>query len=359
MKNLSMIYINILIMLTALLIIRCESREKYYRPNLPEKLCTVGVIDADDTSDYEALPMPFDTRTSARFISFEKSYQSEYPGEINDSLRGLSFTIYSPEKEIFSFQCDSTIKNLKGFRIPSNIEFRTGERYFLQANEESLPEISAEVSVPELPSVPELISYRNLTINLTVPTRCVGYTTAKSSVVDFSFENNIDKELYYAVLLEGTGTNFSSTWPVRKSQVEFNVLEANTEGFFAILPGFTMYQIICIHSRNYDQTPFIRVPVSAYFIEGSNLPGNKCTLKISTQFRDERSPFEYIESLRVRLLSIPKELFLFEKSLYTYGRISSDPFAEPVYLNGNIKGGNGIFAVCRSSELSVIFPMWF
>jgi Domain of unknown function (DUF4249) len=109
----------------------------------------------------------------------------------------------------------------------------------------------------------------------------------------------------------------------------------------------------------FDRTTFIKVPVTVYIIEGSKIPDNKCAIKISTQFQNERSPFEYIEMLRVRLLSIPKELFLFEKSLYTYSRSSKDPFSEPVYLNGNIKGGNGVFAVCRSSELSVKFSTWY
>jgi len=54
--------------------------------------------------------------------------------------------------------------------------------------------------------------------------------------------------------------------------------------------------------------------------------------------------------LTINLISIPEELYLFEKSLYTYDRVSDDPFSEPVYLNGNIQEGNGIFAICRGSN---------
>lgn len=34
-------------------------------------------------------------------------------------------------------------------------------------------------------------------------------------------------------------------------------------------------------------------------------------------------------------------------------------FSEPVYLNGNIKEGNGVFAICRSSVLSIKFSPLF
>ena len=63
----------------------------------------------------------------------------------------------------------------------------------------------------------------------------------------------------------------------------------------------------------------------------------------------------FCRSFRVRLMSIPKELYLFEKSLYTYRKVSDDPFVEPVNLKGNIKGGNGVFAICRSREL-IVYP---
>jgi hypothetical protein len=54
-------------------------------------------------------------------------------------------------------------------------------------------------------------------------------------------------------------------------------------------------------------------------------------------------------------MSIPKELYLFEKSQFTYNQVSNDPFAEPANLKGNIKGGNGVFAICRSREL-IVYP---
>jgi hypothetical protein len=34
----------------AILIIQCESKERFYRPDLPEQICAVGIIDIDDTT---------------------------------------------------------------------------------------------------------------------------------------------------------------------------------------------------------------------------------------------------------------------------------------------------------------------
>ncbi len=353
LRKLALIVLPIVIIL---MFFNCESNERFYRPNLPEKLCSIGIIDADDTSDYDFYPEPFDSRTSARFISFEKSYQAEYPEEVNDSLREFSFSISSSVKELFNYQSDTAIKNLRGFRIPADIEFRTSEKYYLRATEKSTPEISAEIIVPVSPSEPELISINREKITLTEPTACIGYTTAKSAVIDFSFENDNRTDLYYAILLEGDGSNSSSACPIQKSQLEFAVRYCNTPGFFAVLSGYTRYQWTCL---DIPITTVIKVPVYAYFIEGSKIPVDKCIIKISTQFEDERSPFDDLRSLRVRLLSIPKVLFLFEKSLYSYSLNSGDPFSEPVYLNGNIKGGNGVFAICRSSELTIKFSFWY
>ena len=74
--------IIISLFVSSLLIISgCESPERFYRPDLPEKLCVVGIIDVDDTT--------------LRHISFEKSFQSEFIDELNDSLRNFTFSLSS------------------------------------------------------------------------------------------------------------------------------------------------------------------------------------------------------------------------------------------------------------------------
>jgi hypothetical protein len=350
-RNIARIIITGLSIIIIVFMIHCEGKDKYYRPNLPEKLCCIGIIDADDTSDYGILPEPFDNRTSARFISFEKSYQVEYPEEVIDSLREFSFSISSDSKELFNFKSDSSIKNLTGFKIPPEIDFRTGDRFYLHAQEQSVPEISSHITVPFSPSDLVLNSISREKITFSEPTACFGYTTAKSVAIDFSFESGNNTDMYYAILLEGDGGNVSSTFPILKSQLEFDVRYCNTPGFFAILSGYSMYQWNC--------RDITKVPVYAYFIDGSKISFDTCVIKISTIFDNDRAPFDIIRSLRIRLLSIPKVLFLFEKSLYTYNLNSGDPFSEPVYLNGNINGGNGVFAICRSTELTINFSPWY
>lgn len=113
-----------------------------------------------------------------------------------------------------------------------------------------------------------------------------------------------------------------------------------------------MYHLICIDKRNLLD----KSPVYAYFIDGSKNSGNTCNMTIAVKFNDGYSLFDIFSSFRIILLSIPEELYQFEKSLYTYKKVSGDPFSEAVYLNGNIKAGNGVFAICRSSEISITLP---
>lgn len=58
---------SIMTIALTLVISHCERNDRFYRPNMSEKLCSIGIIDADDTL--------------LRHISFEKSFQVEYPEE--------------------------------------------------------------------------------------------------------------------------------------------------------------------------------------------------------------------------------------------------------------------------------------
>lgn len=354
LKKLAPIVLPIVIIL---MFFNCESNERFYRPNLPEKLCSIGIIDVDDTTNYLA-PFPefLATRNITRYISFEKSFQLEYPEEVKDSLREFSFNISTELEEIFDYQSNQTIKNLLKLKIPNSIKFISGEKYFLRSREKGSNEISAEVTVPDPPPSLSLLSVNNEITTLSEPENCLGTTIVKSAIIELSFENN-DQKSYYALLLEGIGYNFSSAFLLGLDPylLEFTVKENNTSGFFAIMHGLKMYQSSCKDNH----ASFIQCPVNAFFINGSKISDNKCKIKISTQFSDGRAFYETIKSFRIKLLSIPEELYFFEKSLYTYSKVNKDPFSEPVYLNGNIKGGNGVFAICRSTQLSIKLSPWY
>lgn len=90
-----------------------------------------------------------------------------------------------------------------------------------------------------------------------------------------------------------------------------------------------------------------------YFIEGSKIPGGICTMKISTYWNNVKYIPSFIKCFHVRLMSIPKEAYLFYKSLYTYKMERDDPFGELINISGNIVGGNGVIALCRSRDLIV------
>ncbi len=317
----------------------CESKDRFYRPNLPEQLTCIGIIDVDDTTCHH--------------ISFEKSFQSEYPGELNDSLRNFSFSISSTEKELFNYHSDTSIKKLKEFKIPTSINFRTGEKYYISAQENSTSPISVSTTVPYPPSKPLIISIKYEKV-IKVPMPCMQNQNHRLASIEFSFENDPGQNLYYAILMEGVWLNsWWGSWdpsPAFETR-SFEVMESNSSGFFAPVWGYTQFQYRCLE----NQIDTIMSPLTSYFIEGSKIPGNKCILKVSTVFLDYVT-YKERKKIRLKILSIPQDLFLFEKSLYTYSRNVSDPFSEPVYLNGNIKNGNGIFAICRSTDTIVNLP---
>jgi hypothetical protein len=319
-------------------LVQCEGKDRYYRPNLPEKLCSIGIIDADDTS---------------RHISFEKSFQSEYPEEIDDSLRNLSFTISSATQELFQFQASYTVKNVLVVNIPNNIKYNSGESFYLSAREKNSSDISAEAIVPAPPPEPKINSFDKEIINLPVPQNCTGLKNIKNAVINISFNSYNIRKQYFAILLEGSGYSYSSSLPPPiKSYLDFSIRDYNSPGFAAIIHGLKMNHWICSNDRVYLNES----PVTAYFIDGDKIPQNRCNMTISAKFQDTYSTIDILKSIRIKLLSIPEELYLFEKSLYTFNRIQNDPFTEPIYINGNIKGGNGVFAICRSTEISFIMP---
>ena len=336
MKNADFILkitILVLVLLTG-----CESDDRYYRPRMPKKLSALGIIDADDT---------------ARYIIFEKSFQVEYPDENADSLRELSFTISNSSGVLYSFKSDQALENKFLIRIPDSITFITGEKYFFHAKERDCPEISSEITVPKPPSGLNLLSIKKEIVTNYV-TECHEESDdlpAFLDVISLSFDNDKSNNSYYALLVESDGIIPLGDWyslTYGKSYLEFTVRETDAPGFFTIFPGLIKYT-----TDPCNDYKLIENPAHAYYMECRKKQDNKNILILTSLFLDGISVPAYPYNYRIRLLSIPEEMYMFEKSLYTYERNASDPFSEPVYLKGNIKGGYGIFAICRSTELSV------
>jgi len=341
------------------LLTSCESKERFYRPNLPEKLCSFGIIDIDDTTHSKRYFDSYVNKFFGHYILFEKSYQSEYPDEEYTPLRKFSFSIYTEDDNILSYTAAPSIENFLRVDLTDSLSFLPGEKYYLKASEIDSPEITAEIKSTELPPTPLLLSIKKEKVAYTKP--LYGWPldiidSLKSAVMKVSFDVT-NRNQFYALLLDSKHSEPSMGSTIYESYVDFTVSQSNTQGFFS--------EIIGLKTRHMSILPDgmgeVETPVFAYFINGKQFEGNICDITISTLFHGPYSVWqgpwfrdtEDYYSLRLKLISIPEEVYLFEKSLYTYQRNKSDPFSEPVYLNGNIKGGNGIFAICRSKDLLI------
>ncbi|MFH0841156.1 MAG: DUF4249 family protein [Bacteroidota bacterium] len=338
--------------LIVIFLIQCESNDRYYRPDVPEQLCAVGIIDIDDTASTSTL-YPLRDQSNLRHLSFEKSYQSEFPEDAANSLREFEFTISSANEELFRYFCDSTQNKIIDLRIPDSIVFYPGEKYSLKAKERSVQEIYAETVAPESPSTPEFISFSKGRAVVTKPTNaCNQDSNARYVMIRFSFEK--EQNMYYALMVDGWGFSTSSTYVPFPGFLDFSINESNTPGFFSEMQGLKMYRYVCT-----GQTRLIEaLHATSYLIEGENIPDTECVMTIYIRYWDLYCPYDVFKSIRIRLMSIPGELYSFEKSIYAYRKTSGDPFVEPIYTGGNIRRGYGIFALCRSTELVMNFSPW-
>ena len=372
-------YICLIIFLT-IPICQCDIKEKFYRPDLPEQMCAIGLVDIDDTLSYDICQychFPYvDTLISSKKVYFEKSYQSEYSDGSIDNFREFTFTISDGEKDMFTYHFDGQIRN-PIIEIPSHLIFNSGRKYFIYASEKDAPDIMEECIVPDPAPDISLVSLKTGISILDLPKEgCYFWVdgpgdvrdplkedtttyTRRFAEIEFSFSNN-NPESYYALFLIGSPINVS-LWgdygPGNDAPnfLNYNILESNTDGFFYKYKGGGTIQHFCwqfpAHAYQLDCTHYDTL--NTFFIDGSKIPDGNCIIKISTYWDDVQYIPSFIEYFRVRLMSIPKEAYLFYKSLYTYDIRADDPFSELVNINGNIVGGNGIIALCRSRDLIV------
>jgi hypothetical protein len=374
----------------ALIVLRCENRERFYRPDLPEQICAVGLVDIDDTLSYDicadiCLPIStccfscwVDSIVSNKKIFFEKSYQNDYSDGSTDMFREFKFKISDKSEDIFVYNSDEPVRN-PFIKIPANIKFESGRKYLVHASEKEAPDIMAECTVPDLPPIPSLVSLKTGIGILDLPKEgCYFYGygdemlpyeegvytyTRRFAEIEFTFKN-ADPESYYALFLIGSTGDGPRLDPgagfglYASNFLNYELLETNTDGFFYPFKGGVTIQHYChefepIPSYSFTVSCMVDTLLNTYFIDGSKIPGGNCTMKIFTYWDNVQYIPSYIEYFQVRLMSMPKEAYLFYKSLYTYDIQADDPFSELVNINGNVIGGNGIIALCRSRELIV------
>jgi len=345
----------------------CEVKNEYVRPNLPEKLCCITIIDADDTTNYSFSWLNlFEKRNSLRYFSVEKSKQSEYSEELTDSLQDFSYILSSTEGELFNFISDKK-RNYFYMELPDSLAFSSGNKYTLYAKEKSLEEISAETIVPDPSPVLNLVSLSRNEYNRDIDfngSELVWGTKYYSGEITISFKKGDKGRKYYALTIDSKGSllpdlSFNQPNVIYFGPIDFSVRGSNTPYFISEIQGINMVHLngVGFSSVEVVSDPFLIDHAGALFIDGGQISGDKCIISLSIPFGDTRTPISSLGDLRIKLLSITEEFYLFEKSLSTYIKVKNDPYAEPVYLNGNIKGGNGIFTICRSTIME-LHPHW-
>jgi hypothetical protein len=377
-----------IIIFIALIILQCEGRERFYRPDLPEQLCAIGLIDIDDTVSYGICSDPYhpewchtcsvDTVVSTKKVFFEKSYQTDYSDGSTDLFRDFEFNISDGKEVIFTYKKNEPTGN-PFIKTPADLKFEPGKKYYFQASEKDAGYISAECTVPDLPPEPRLVSLKTGINILDLPKddgryfRCYYWGdilnckpirddtttyTRRFAEIEFSFSNT-NPESYYTLFLIATPPGYfleeGKGWK-KSNFLNYEVLETNTIGFSHKYKGGVTIQHFCYrHGENLGNVTYgcMTDTLYSYFIDGSKIPGGTCTMKILAQWDNVKYIPSFVDYFRIRIMSLPKEAYLFYKSLYTYKMERDDPFGELININGNVVGGNGIIALCRSRDLIV------
>jgi hypothetical protein len=308
----------------------CQGKDEFIRPDFPEKLCIIAIIESEDNE---------------RSIIFEKSFQNEFPDEYLDSIRGLTFTITSSNNSLYYYKSEISMTRKSRLELPDSLVFMQGEKYSILSKEISTGEISSEIVVPKAP-MGLTVHYidKALTI-LPSPHEC--HSPVNSAILNLSY--TAEKNSYYSIVIEGVKNLLNVQY--KDCYVEYSIIESNSPSFSSIMPGITSYDYLPCNTGQ------LFIPTSEYyatFFDGNTIPEGTCNLRIKIDLHQDL--FDYTKPIRIKLLSIPYELYLFEKSIWNYRNSLRDPFSEPVYLNGNINGGNGIFAIYSSASISLSLP---
>lgn len=326
--KLTIVKLRVLLLLVIILLSNCQGDLIFVPPDLPEKLCVLGIIDSDDTT---------------RAIIFERSYQSSYIGEISDSLRALQFSISTETEVIIDYDFTSVQPRTTKWIMPDDVLFESNTKYTLRASEQGAGEIFSELVVPSPPV--EFSAQHIGSVNSFLPHPFECYNPISSALINVRFKPSSD--YYYMLMVDNTYTHYGKE---TNTYVGYSVIESNCISFSTTLsPEFKRQELYeCFRSR-----PLI-IPTTQCefnFFDTKKLEGSECIFTIKIDIHQDL--FDSSKPIRFRLCSIPKELYDYQKSIHTFRSSSSDPFSEPVFLTGNIIGGYGIFAIYRSTHISL------
>ncbi|MGE5457429.1 MAG: DUF4249 family protein [Methanococcaceae archaeon] len=311
-------------------LISCNKLTDYIPPDFEEKLCINAVIN---------------NGIDQNMIIIEKTFQSEYPLEINASLENLSVSIKTESNVVFEYYNPKSDNRIDTVYLPAGLEFLPGQKYKLIISEKNSETINSEVIVPSSPAISTVNVEGSTLTFLQPPGSC--HNPVKSIILNMNFMS--EKDCFYYLDIAG----YLAPWlqNLGFNHQDYEIIESNTPYFKTLLYGFKT-----IGFPSCFLTPFAYIPTEIYqpyFFDSKTIPGKICTIKIKININKN---FDYTRPIRITLNSIPKELYNYEKSYKTFFETQRDPFSEPVYLRGNIKAGYGIFSICNGSQSSLLLP---
>jgi hypothetical protein len=309
----------------------CQGLTDFIPPDFEEKLFVNAVIN--------------NGRDQNKII-IEKSFQYEYPSEVKATLEDLSVIIRSESEIVFEYFNPNSENRTDTVHLPTSLEFIPNQKYTLIISEKNTESITSEIAVPHPPTIPEISIEGIAQTLLPPPAEC--HNPVKAIVLNVNFRS--DEDCFYYLDIEGHLNPLFEDMLIKL--IDYDIIESNTPYFNTFIYGFGS-----VGFSSCALTPFFIIPGHTYkpcFFDGKTIPGNACNIKIKI---DINKLYDYARPIKITLNSIPKDLYAYEKSYYTYYETGNDPFSEPVYIRGNIKRGYGIFAICGGSQTSFILPV--
>lgn len=308
----------------------CQGLTEIIPPDLEEKLCVVAIINDSKKQN---------------MIIVEKSYQREYPSDEKAHLEELSVMIRSEKQIVFEYFNPYSENRIDTIYLPTGIDFIPNQKYTLTISEKNTETVTSETVVPEYPPDFEIFVEGTVQTFLPPPLEC--YNPVNSIILNLKFQRENDFSYYIDI----SGEKHASSNDTTRHLINYDILESNSAYFVTIIHGFTSPQFNpCYADWAIRSTNDYKV----CFINGKTVPDSSCNLNIKIDLN--KYVFDYKNPIQVSLNSIPNDLYVFEKSYFTYRETLFDPFSEPVYLISNIKGGSGIFAICSSKQYSLTLP---
>jgi len=313
---------GVLFILLLIIITSCQGVTEFIPPDLEERIWVNAILN--------------DSREQ-NFIIIEKSFQREYPDE-KTKLENLSVTIKSESKVVFDYFNPESENRSDTVYLPPGLKFIPGQKFTLTVSEKNTKEVSSEITVPPTPSDPQFTASFIQTF-LPPPFEC--HNPVKSLIMEILFKS--EKDQFYYIDIE----SYSNT---SRYQVDYEIIESNSSYFKTFIHGFRSIGFRNCHISDMESIPFNFY--QPFFFNGRTIPEDTCRLKIKIDLI--KYYYDYKRPFIIYVNSIPADFYYFEKNYHTYYENLFDPFSEPVFLKGNIKGGFGIFTICSSKYYSLI-----